>query len=180
MKLAAKIINIVTLIILGLTVLFLVGIGLLFILLPTLSGGYYEDATGEVIIGWVYGIVFLIYAIPCIIPFILGILITVALDKSKNKTTVLVWGIVSVICFNTISGILMIIYATDEKNFPPDYSRRVVPTTQVHVQEEVKQPASQSNDLIAEKLTNLKKLKDEGVITQEEFEECKKSLISKL
>lgn len=183
MKTAAKILNIITLISLGLTIMLLVGMGLLFILLPSLNGGYFEDPTGEVIIGWTYGIIMIVYAIPVIIPFVLGILCTVALEKSKNKTTVLVWGIVSVVCFNTISGILMIIYATDDKNFPQEKTHIAPPPVQSHIEVEPEPVVNTTVDLsdkVITKLKNLKQLKDDGIISEEEYEECRKSLVSKL
>ena len=113
-----------------------------------------------------------------IAPVVVGIVALSKLDQAKTKDELTGVAICTLLLCNTIAGILMLCI-TDEE-LQKDGSAAVAnKTEQIN-----KQPSAQSEqnktDEVIKKIEKLKSLKDQGILSEEEFENLRKREINKI
>ena len=100
-----------------------------------------------------------------IVPIIVGAIALHKLEKATSKNDLIVIGVLTILFCSVIGGILMLCMSEDEL-----LSNR-------HVVAIEKKNAESTSDLIT-KIDHLKKLKDDGVISEEEYQKAKTKIIS--
>jgi hypothetical protein len=133
------------------------------------------------------GVGSLVGAAFCIVPVILALKVNKAVEEAYSKDQLTVWGIVCLLLVNTISGIL--IFCLPETDFPAYRARmakqrQAASASAAYTQARTVAPAPQpqaapQQESIDTKLKNLKNLYEQEVITKEEYDECRKKLLSK-
>ena len=123
-----------------------------------------------------------------ILPIVFGFMALDKLDTAKKKEELTTMAILTLLFCSTIGGILML--CMEDKDLAGaniiDLDLGVHKTTNPHVEEELVE--IYDDDLVeiiepvntTDKLRNLKSLYDDGIITEEEFNEKKKTYLSEL
>jgi hypothetical protein len=196
MKNIIKVFNIITIVLNAIAIAFYLVIACIFffgggaIIIESIN----ESTGGEVasIPFFVYGIYFLLLALPSILPIVFAAISNKKLTSAKSKNDLLIWGILCLVFANTISGVLMLIISDDqlnETNLNTSSNKEEMSTNKEEAEEEfsvesepeeVAPTAKKDFDNSLEQLKRLKKLLDDGTITLEEYNECKESIIKKM
>ena len=180
MKTAIKVLNIISFVgcLIGAIFFFISGI----IMIASGSGYSYDYDTGYLIGA---GVGYIIGGIIITIPGSLGLLVNKKVEEAYSKDSLIIWGVLSLLFINTISGILIL--CLPESEF---YNARRKPQTSAYRQSytasSVRPTASPTTSTSAgetevmKKLSEIKKLYDQQLITKEEFEEMKREILSKM
>ena len=196
MKTIIKVFNIITIVLNAIAIAFYLIFACIFFFGggAIIIEGIKENPGAEVasIPFFVYGIYFLLLAIPSFLPIVFAAISNKKLTTAKTKNDLLLWGILCLVFANTISGILMLIISDEQLNetnlnissIKEEISPNKEETKEELVvetePEEVAPTATKDFDNSIEQLKRLKKLLEDGTITLEEYNECKESIIKKM
>jgi len=109
------------------------------------------------IIGMIFGF-FLIY------PIVLGVICLRKLEEAKSREDIFTWAIINIFLVSFLGGIFMLLIGEDELG-----EASVIDA-----------PSVKKTSSAAEKLVELKKLYDDGVITEAEYQEKKQKYVDQL
>ena len=121
----------------------------------------------------------LVSAIYSIATIVFAILINYAIKKARRKDELIVWAVLCIIFVNLIAGILMLTMPEIELYDPRQPINNEYKSNHVTASKVVEAKVLDEDDVHG-RLMELKKLFEDGIITEEEYQEKRQKYIEKL
>ena len=128
---------------------------------------------GILIVPFPLNLLYIIYAVIGLVPFVIDLLAWKKLEKASSKNELTVISILVLLFGGLIAGILMLVASEEDL-----IGYKIKDLYEEHQQKETLNQ-SLSIDNLESELNKLKKLHDNGTLTDEEYEEARKKIINK-
>lgn len=109
----------------------------------------------------------------CVFPLVIGILALKKIEEAKSLSELQGWGIAVLLCCSTLGGIFMLNIRQEDLTDNDTISAQQAPT-------QSSQELNNNSHHIEQELMKAQELHNAGILTDDEYQEIRKSIIDKL